>query len=132
MAKLLTMDTFHALGVPILLVLVGVLANRLGRRDGDTSQMRNLWAVGTTVFLMSLGSVAADIRNAPSTDLSKYLGWISIFIVLLFVSLDQDRYRSWQRDSHGNPTDIKHMFWGILLPDIISIISFAIYRFTTA
>jgi hypothetical protein len=129
MTKLITIDNLH---VPILFVLVGVLANRLGRRDSDISPMRNFWAVGTTVFLMSLGSVAADTRNASSADLNKYLGWIIIFIVLLFISLDQDRYRSWDRDDNGKPTDIKNMFWGILLPDIVSVISFAIYRFTTA
>ncbi len=131
MSKVLSNNLFHALAMPVLFVLVGVLANRLGRRDGDNSPMRNVWAVGTTVFLISLGAVAADIRNAISTDLNKYLGWFIIFIVLLFLSLDHDRYRSWQRDQTGNPTNIKRLFWGIFLPNFVSILSFAIYRITT-
>ncbi len=129
MKQILSNPAFHIFGVPIIFVIIGALANRLGRRDGDTSPLKNLWAVGTIVFLMSLGSVAADIRSAPATDLLSYLGWIIVFIVLVLVSVDHDRYGSWVR-TNGEPTDEKHTFWGIILPNLLSVSIFAVYRMT--
>ena len=65
---------FHIVGIPILFVIIGVLANRLGRKDNDNSPPQNLWAVGTTLLLMSLGTVFADMRTAIHTDISCHLG----------------------------------------------------------
>jgi hypothetical protein len=50
--------------IPLGLMIVGVFARRLGRRDGDNSPRRNDWAVGTTMLLMLLGTVVADIPSA--------------------------------------------------------------------
>src|SRR5688572_3489565 len=67
---------FHILVVPVILMGLGMLARRLGRRDGDPSPQRNDMAVGTSVLLMSFGAVAADLRNESNiADVVDLLGW---------------------------------------------------------
>jgi hypothetical protein len=56
MGNIVASAGFQVAAVPLVLMLVGVFAKRLGRRDGDESPRRNDWAVGTTVLLMLLGS----------------------------------------------------------------------------
>ena len=119
---------FNVICVPVLFVLIGALANALGRRDGDKSPLRNVWAVGTSVILMSFGSVFSDMRLANSESLSDYLFWVIAIIILLFISMHQDRYKSWIHDNDGNPTDKKHMFWGVIIPNLVSVSVFYSYR----
>ncbi|HEY3138589.1 MAG TPA: hypothetical protein VGL29_21370, partial [Blastocatellia bacterium] len=76
-------------GIPLLLMLVGVFAKRLGRRDGDDSPRINDWAVGTTILLMVLGAALVDLRNVGgASDLGGRLGWLVGILLTVFVSID--------------------------------------------
>lgn len=114
-------------GVPILLLLVGVMARRLGRRDGDSSPRINDWAVGTTLLLMVLGTIIGDLRTTP-TKTSALLGWLIGILFTTFLSLDHDRYRSWIRDTNGLPTTDKRLFLGVIVPDMLCLIIFGAYQ----
>ena len=52
--------------VPLAFLIIGVLARRLGRRDGDDTPRRNDWAAATTVLLMGMGKIAGDLLEAAS------------------------------------------------------------------
>lgn len=54
---------FQVIAPPIGFLLIGMFAKRLGRRDGNDSPHINDWAVSTTVLLMTLGKVAADLQE---------------------------------------------------------------------
>ena len=118
---------FQVLILPIILMLVGVMARRLGRRDNDDSPRRNDWAVGTTVLLMMIGVVLADFR-APQADVTSLPSWLGGLLLLTFLSLDHDRYRSWERDPNGHPDKQKRVIFGIVLPDIIALAVFGAYQ----
>jgi len=128
MGKLLSSPSFHIFFVPLLFVLAGALANRLGRRDGDDTPMRNVWAVGTTVLLMTIGTVIADVKNAAQGSVVNFVGWFIVVFVLMLVSVDNDRYRSWSRDNEKKPTKEKDLVWGIWLPASVSYGTFVAYR----
>jgi hypothetical protein len=113
MGNIVASAWFHVAGVPLALMLVGVFAKRLGRRDGDDSPRRNDWAVSTTVLLMLLGTILGDIRTAQG-QISEPLTWLSGVLVTVFVSIDHDRFRSWQLDPQGNPLRDKRMFIGVI------------------
>jgi hypothetical protein len=112
--------------IPLLLMLVGVFARRLGRRDGDNSPRRNDWAVGTTVLLMLLGTVVADFRTAA--DVSYLLMWLVGVLATAFLSLDHDRYKSWERDSQGLPTAVKRLWVGVVFQNVLCLIVFGTYQ----
>ena len=128
MGKLFASATFQTFGVPIVFVVTGILAKGLGLRDGDSSPKRNLCAIATSVFLMSFGTILTDMRKADPPQIPDHISWAVVILVLLFASVQVDRYVSWVRDANGRPTDCKHMFWGIFLPDVVSIFIFALYR----
>lgn len=90
---------FQAIAPPAFFLAIGVFANRLGRRDGDDSPRRNDWAVSTTVMLMTLGKVTADLigRSEPANTLLWMLG----ILFAVFVSIEHDRYRTWVKDDEG-------------------------------
>ena len=127
MESFLLSSWYSNIVLPILFVILGVLANRLGRQDNDVNPKRNLWAVGTPVLLMSLGTLLSEIGKSES-NIQAHSIWLTIFLFLLFLSIDIDRYGSWVRDEEGNPTNYKKVFTGIICPDIISVIAFYIYR----
>src|SRR5215469_2604731 len=86
---------FHIFAVPFVLVGLGILARRLGRRDGDNAPQLNDLAAGTSVLLMSFGAVAADLRSLhDAAGLAALLGWLLSFVFVTFLSIDHDRYRS--------------------------------------
>jgi hypothetical protein len=113
--------------VPFILMIIGVLARRLGRADGDPTPRRNDWAVGTTLLLMALGTILGDLRDEPSATVS-LLFWLLGVLVAVFVSLDYDRFKSWGRDPAGLPTKEKRIFVRIILPDMICFGIFAAYQ----
>jgi hypothetical protein len=90
MGNIVASAWFHVAGMPFVLMLVGVFAKRLGRRDGDDSPRRNDWAVGTTVLLMLLGTMtdnasrerneAARSRLEVERSISrlKFVNWVRI------------------------------------------------------
>jgi len=119
---------FQNLVVPIIFLVIGILANRLGRKDSDKTPLVNLWAAGTTILLMSLVATISDLGRANVTDITNLI-WIVVFLVMLFISIDFDRYGSWERDEEGLPTDCKHIVRGIVAPNIIGISLFIGYRY---
>ena len=127
MAAVLISPWFQIAAVPLILMIVGVLARRLGRRDGDDSTGRNDWAVGSTLLLMALGTILGDLRDTPA-HLSDLPWWLSGVLLAAFISLDHDRFRSWERDSAGLPTKNKRIFIGIIMPDALCFVVFASYQ----
>ena len=114
---------------PIVFVIVGVLANRLGRKDGDNTPLVNYFAAGTTVLMMSLATIFGDVHINSSGSVDGHFGWMLLFLLLIFISIDIDRYSSWERDCNGYPTNRKNLFKGVLLPNFVGILAFIIYRF---
>jgi len=114
--------------VPLVLLLVGVLARRLGRKDGDKSPRTNDWAVGTILLLMALGTILGDLTSGKATGVSYLPYWLLGVILAVFVSIDHDRSKSWVRDHQGLPTDHKRLFVGILVPDVACLAVFAAYQ----
>jgi hypothetical protein len=116
-------------GVPLALLLAGMLARRLGRRDGDATPCWNDWALSTAILLMLLGIVLADLRltGARAIELSF---WLVGVLTMIFMSLNNDRYSSWNRTSgvvDGTPTQ-KHWFWGVIFPDSVGLTVFVLYQ----
>src|SRR5437660_11835680 len=120
MGKIVTSAWFQVAVVPLILMMVGVFAKRLGRRDGDNRPRRNDWAVGTTVLLMVLGTILGDIRTAQAR-VAELLGWLVGVLCTTFLSLDHDRFRSWERNSQGLPARNKRLFVGVILPDVLCL-----------
>ena|SRR6266540_1389804 len=118
---------FQVVAVPPILMLVGVFARRLGRRDGDTSPRANDWAVATTVLLMLLGIIFGDLRD-PKAQTTELLGWLIGVLFTGFASLDHDRYRSWERDANNAPTDRKRIWVGVVIPDMLCLVVFGVYQ----
>lgn len=116
-------------GVPLALMLVGLLARRLGRRDGDVTPWWNDLALGTAILLMLLGIALADLRVAGARIIELSF-WLTGVLMMIFISINNDRYSSWNRDRgvvNGAPTE-KHWFWGVILPDGISLAVFVLYQ----
>lgn len=120
---------FQSIIVPVLFVGIGIITNRLGRKDGDQNPIKNLWAVGTSILLMSLVATISDLGRISAPDLN-ILVWVVVFLFTLLVSLDFDRYGSWERDRDGNITAKKHLVKGIIAPNLIGISLFIAYRAT--
>jgi hypothetical protein len=105
-AKILRSAWFQIAVVPLFLMLIEIFAKRLGRRAGDTSPARNDFAVGTTILLMLFGIAVGDVGRAASdpAELVAFLGFLVVVACVLFVSMEHDRFRSWERDAQGLPT----------------------------
>ena len=137
-AKLATLTGFQWLQViclPLLFAAIGVLAKRLGRRDGDDSPLRNDWAVGTSVSLMTFGKIASDLLDllasavVPTTGYTSEIGWwLFGMVCAIFFLIHQDRFNSWCKGPNGTLDKRKHLFRGVLLPDLVSIVIFACYQ----
>jgi len=56
------------------------------------------------------------------------LGWLVGILLCVFLSIDHDRFRSWERDSRGLPTETKRMFVGVILPDLLALALFTFYQ----
>jgi hypothetical protein len=125
---------FQAIVPPLIFLVMGVFANKLGRKDGDDSPRRNDWAVSTTVLLMTFGKVTADLLTRATASESQGRGvggtvvWMLGIIAAVFISMEHDRYRSWVKDSDGKLGKEKRVVVGILVPDIVSIIIFGAYQ----
>ncbi len=132
MQTVLSNPWFHIVVVPIAFVLVGASASSLGRRDGDTSPQRNNWAVGTTLLLMTIGTIAADLHTYSKDQkiVNTLTGWLIGLMFVTFMSINHDRYTSWQRDGQGSRTDGKHIFWGVILPNTIAAGLYGLYRYS--
>jgi hypothetical protein len=114
---------------PLIFVAVGVYANRLGCKDGDSTPRMNYYAVGTSVFIMSLATILADVHVNTDGALEGNFGWVVIYLLCIFVSIDVDRYSSWVRCEDGFPTEKKHLFRGVIIPNGLGVFAFCLYRF---
>jgi hypothetical protein len=125
---------FQAIVPPLVFLVIGVFANKLGRRDGDDSPRRNDWAVSTTVLLMTFGKVTGDLLvrvghpELQGRGVGSSVVWMLGIIAAVFISIEHDRYRSWVKDDDGKPTDQKRVLVGVLVPDTVGIIIFAAYQ----
>jgi MFS family permease len=127
--SILSNPWFHVIGIPIIFVFIGVFANRLGRRSNDESPMKNDWAIATTVLLMALGAIAADLRQTTTGAVAlNSVGWAFLILFFVFVSIDHDRYRSWESDNNGEQSNSKRTLTGIILPDLLSLTIFVVYQ----
>ena len=127
---MLSSPIFHVIGVPLIFVLIGVFANRLGRRNNEDEPEINDWAVGTTILLTLLGTIAADLPLKNGGDYAAFSGWFTSVLVTLFISIDNDRFRSWERDISGQPTKRKHLYWGVIIPIVLCTIIFIAYQYS--
>jgi hypothetical protein len=128
--NILSNPAFHIVGVPLIFALIGVFANRLGRRDNDDEPEINDWAVGTTILLTLLGTIAADLPlSSNGGNISTVSGWFTGVLFTLFISIDNDRFRSWERDAQGLPTKRKHLYWGVIAPIIVCSALFVLYQY---
>ncbi len=119
---------FQVVGIPIVLMLIGVLATGLGRRDGDDSPRLNDWAVGTTLLLMVLGTILGDIGTAKA-QLPVLVVWLIGVLFTVFLSLTYDRYYSWERDqTTGRPGNRKRLLVGVIVPDILCLLIFGMFQ----
>lgn len=123
-------EIFIIVLIPIIFIFIGVLAARLGRKDGDTSHLGNTYAVGTSVSIMCLSTAIVECFGAGTGDRERFLYWIIIFFVLTWWSTDRDRYASWERDVNGMPGDKKSLLSGIIIPNLVAIILFSVYKLT--
>ena len=116
--------------VPLAFLIVGVLARRLGRRDGDDTPRRNDWAAATTVLLMSMGKVAGDLLEAASkrADTLDIVWWLLGLLFATFISVDRDRYASWVL-AGTQPTRLKRIWGGIVFPDMVAVLLFSAYQY---
>jgi hypothetical protein len=122
--------------LPLSFAAVGVLAKKLGRRDGDDSPHINDWAIGTSVVLMTFGKIMADLIDSrgnpvPPTlvGISSEIHWELLGIILvIFIFLNHDRFTSWVKNAEGKPDKWKRRFVGVIFPDLVSILIFACYQ----
>jgi len=135
----------YSFGVPLVFTVIGAFASRLGRRDGDNSPRRNHWAVGTSVILMSTATIIASMGASLAVGGKAGAGsshtvaapsslppamdfvWLLGFLVLMWLSVDMDRFSSWVRDDEGKPTGKKSVLRGIVLQNAIAVGAFALY-----
>jgi hypothetical protein len=88
----------------------------------------NDWAVGTTLLLMVLGTILGDIGTARDR-LPDLLGWLIGVLFAAFLSLNHDRFNSWERDqTTGRPGNRKRLFVGIIVPDILCLLIFGMFQ----
>ena len=127
MAQIVGSAWFQVGVIPLALMIIGVFANRLGRRDGDESPRINDWAVNTTILLMVLGTILGDIGTEPGRLLNS-LGWLIGVLVAAFVSLNHDRFNSWHRGQNGLPLNSKRLFAGVIWPDILCLLIFGVFQ----
>lgn len=117
------------IATPLVFIGVGIYANRLGRKDGDDTPGINFFAVGSSVLIMSLATILADIHINVAGNLEGNFGWIIFYMLFIFVSVDVDRYSSWERCEQGNPTNKKHWMRGVVVPNTLGVIAFCLYRY---
>jgi hypothetical protein len=135
MTRMLVHPIAEVVVIPVLLMLVGVLARRLGRRDGgDDTPRINDAAVCTTMLLMCLTKIVAGLEGAAhqncegGVDVIAGLRWLILIMASLFFSVDHDRYRSWKLNARRRPTGIKRPLVGIVLPNSLSLVAFCTYQ----
>ena len=106
-----------------------MIARRLGRRDGDDSCQLNDWAVGTSVLLMAFSVILSDLRNINNlSNIADHLTYVIGILCVIFLSIDHDRYRSWERDTKGLPINKKKIWLGIVFPNLACVSVFGIYQ----
>ena len=82
---------------------------------------------------MTLGTIASDLYTyrKDTEKVSESLGWLIGILCIVLLSINHDRYDSWEKDSSGSPTNSKHIIWGIILPNLIAVFLFGLYRYST-
>ena len=81
------------------------------------------------VNLMSLGAVASDLRSQTNaSDIVGLMAWLLAFVFVTFLSIDHDRFRSWDRAADGTLKETKRTWMGVVVPNLISILMFAAYQ----
>ncbi|MDJ0822403.1 MAG: hypothetical protein QNJ09_11430 [Paracoccaceae bacterium] len=131
MDNIIFSDGFNAYALPFVFVLLGVLANLLGKPDSQKHVYRNDFAVCSTVLLLSISTVFADahaFQNSAEATAEAFLSWVLILVFCLMLSLVHDRITSWIDEANGTPTYRKHLLWGIWLPNVVSVVIFMVYK----
>jgi hypothetical protein len=74
-----------------------------------------------------MGKIAADLpAKANPRVLVSNFGWLVAIVFAVFVSIDHDRFRSWARDVSGLPLGTKRLLVGIIIPDAVGLLLFAL------
>jgi hypothetical protein len=121
--------------LPVLFLIVGVLARRLGRRDGDDTPRPNDWAAATSVLLMNLGKVSGDLieavrKKSSVDDTLNIMWWILGLGCMTFFSISRDRYDSWVvADEFDKRRRFKRFWGGIVIPNAIAVLIFGVYQY---
>src|SRR3954469_13894982 len=125
LGNVLATPQFRIWGIPIIFVLVGAYAKRLGRRDGDSSPWWDNWAVATSTLLMTVGTIVADIQRQGAKS-NELVAWLVGVLFLVFVSVEHERFRSWRVDNRG--AVIRKPIVGVLIPNLVSVVIFMAYQ----
>lgn len=126
-----TDQLLQVITLPIMFVVIGMLAKRLGKRDGDDAPRINDWAVSTSIILMTFSKIAGDLVEYENENKHSPVPVWCLYLILLFLffSIEHDRFKSWKMDKQsGTLTKEKKLLCGIIIPNIISILLFAIYQ----
>jgi hypothetical protein len=92
----------ESLTLAAVFVFAGILVKLLGRRDNDPAPKINDFAVATSISLMTLSKIVADIFSVPSPSRETVLAEvIGILAPLLFAVMD--RFVSWHDLPAGQP-----------------------------
>jgi membrane protein YdbS with pleckstrin-like domain len=125
LSSVLATPQFRIWCIPIIFVLVGAYAKRLGRRDGDNSPWWENWAVATSTLLMTVGTIVADIQRQTANS-RELVAWLVGVLLFVFVSVEHERFRSWRLDGSG--VAIRKPIVGVLIPDMVSVVIFVAYQ----
>jgi drug/metabolite transporter (DMT)-like permease len=99
-------------------VILGIFAKLAARRDNDPALKINDLAVSTSVSLMTLSKIFADLFAAGSPSHELLLAAAVGSPTFLFFVL-WERYFSWHEPPHTPPR--KKFWWGIVIPNIMAM-----------
>ena len=132
MTAFLSSNIFNTYLLPLVFVSLGILTNLLGKKDGAEHRFSNDLAVGSTVFLLCISTVFADIhavrQSNSSQNFEDFFAWLMWFLILMLASLVNDRFNSWVKDGKGKKLEQKHWLWGITVPVALSFLFFVLYK----
>jgi hypothetical protein len=121
---------FAVLLVPLGFACVGMLAKLLSRPDGTPSPIRDDFAVGISMMLMTFSTIVADLLSAARALAPPALSsvvWLVGVVILLFALLSFERYFFWEVAPGGKR---RRLLVGIVLPDAATLAIFIAYQAT--